>query len=531
MKLFNRIVLLVTVTTCCLLSGCNPPIYNQTENNIADQKQRMTDAIKKSDHDARTLPALVIKQGLYVDKTPVSLMHEPSWLKNRIILRGNTLPFSYYSRTVATGGGPHVLTRYQSGLNANSTISMNYSGTVKGALDLLAAKTGYSYAINDNDIYWQAFVTKTFDIAFMPGTSDYMMGKSGAGGSGATPQGGTNSSGATAFLDDSSGAQYNSLKGTLSIWEDLRTTITQLLSPDGKVMISQATTSVTVRDRPSNIELISQYIENFNKHLSTQVLVKIQILDILLSSDFDYGIDWNIVQRALGNSNYALQANFGTPVAITALTGKALPIVGFPINGAVNQTTGTWFSAVVTALKQQGKVSIVSEPRVVCLNNQVSSIRLVSQEGYLASVQISSFGGSSSSATNNSNQVTSQITPGTLITGLTLYILPKIMGNKVYLQVNADLSNNNGFQNISSTAETTATSSIIQVPNVSQKQFNQRSVIASGDTLILSGFRRVTNQTGAMQLFSSQSLGGKASKQANAETIVLITPIILPGAT
>lgn len=531
MNLLNRVSLCIISVMFFLLAACHEPVYNQTENNIAEIKGRIANKVKTEYPSAsQKPPALVVKEGLYIDGTPISLAKQPSWLKNRIVLRGDELPFSYYSRMVATGGGPQVLIRYQGGLNQTAKVSMNYSGTVKGALDLLSAKTGYSYSINGNDIYWQAFITKTFDIAFMPGTSDYMMGKSSGAGAGAVPLGGSQSTSATGFLDDSSASQYSNLQGKLSIWDDLRTTISQLLSPDGKVMVSQATTSVTVRDKAANIELISQYIENFNKTLSSQVLVKIQVLDIILSNDFNYGINWNIVQRALGGSNYALQANYGTPVAITALTGAALPTVGFPINGSRDPTTGTWFSAVVTALQQQGRVSIVSEPRVVCLNNQVSAIRLVSQEGYLASLQITSFGGQSSSSSSASNQVTSQITPGTLITGLTLYILPKILGNKVYLQVNADLSNNNGFQSISSTAEPSDTSPVIQVPNVSQKQFNQRSVIASGDTLILSGFRRVVNQTGAMQLFNSQSLGGKASKQSNAETIMLITPIILHGA-
>jgi type II secretory pathway component GspD/PulD (secretin) len=140
---------------------------------------------------------------------------------------------------------------------------------------------------------------------------------------------------------------------------------------------------------------------------------------------------------------------------------------------------------------------------------------------------------SGSQTTINNNTVTSQITPGNVVTGLTLYILPKIMHGKVYLQVNADLSNLVTIQNISSqgngVATANSTAPIIQVPNLNQKQFNQRAVIGSGSTLILSGFRQVGNQTGAMQLFTSQDLGGKASQQQNAETILLITPIILHG--
>jgi MSHA biogenesis protein MshL len=533
MKLLNRVVVCSITILFFLLSGCHAPIYNKTENNIADVKERITSAVKNEGALAKGQPALVVKQGLYVDKTPVNLAREPSWLKNRIVLQGDDLPFSYYSRTIGGGGGPHVLTRYQTGLNASTKLSMSYSGTVKGALDLLATKMGYTYTINGNDVYWQAFLTRTYDVAFLPGTADYMMGKASGATSGAVAQGGTNSTSATGFLDDSSGSQYSSLGGKISVWDDVRNTIKQMLSPDGTVIVSQATTSVTVRDRISNLDIVGQYIQNMNKNLSAQVLVKIQVLEIILNDDFNYGINWNIVQNALGGTKYALQANYGTPVAITALTGASvLPTIGFPSPDATGVgVAGTWFSAVVSALQQQGRVSVVSEPRVVCMNNQVSSVRLVNQEGYLASIQISSFGGTgTTTAGANANQVTSQITPGTLITGLTLYILPKVMGDKVYLQVNADLSNNQGFKNISSSADTSAAGAqVIQVPTVAQKQFNQRSMIASGDTLILSGFRRVANRTGAMQLFGSQSLGGKASTQNNAETIVLITPIILHG--
>jgi type II secretory pathway component GspD/PulD (secretin) len=92
-----------------------------------------------------------------------------------------------------------------------------------------------------------------------------------------------------------------------------------------------------------------------------------------------------------------------------------------------------------------------------------------------------------------------------------------------------------GLTTISSTGQTITTNSqstgatAIQVPHVQQKQFNQRSVIASGDTLILAGFRQTNNVVGASQLFNSQALGGRTAQQTSTETVVLITPIILRG--
>jgi type IVB pilus formation R64 PilN family outer membrane protein len=537
--LYKRMVLLL-ITIALFLSGCNSPVYNQTEGNVADVKQRVDEARLKSNNSGKEPPALVVKEDPYVDKTPIDLAKQPAWLKNHIILRGDQLPFSYYSRSVVGGAGRNVLTRYQVGLDDTAKVSMNYSGTVKGALDLLAAKTGYVYSINGNSVYWQAFLTKTFDIAFMPGASDYMMGKSssGSGISNVSSGSGGGNTTVTAIIDDSASAQYSNLKGTLSIWKDLESTIKQLLSPQGSVMVSESTTSVTVRDRPTNLQLVDKYIANLNNTLSRQVLVKVQVLDVSLSNAFNFGINWQAVKTALGNQ-FQLNASYGTPISLSTLnpfvTTTPLPqngggAPGLPQFGTVNlANSSTGVTALINALTQQGKVSLVTEPRVICLNNNVSVIRIVQQAGYLASVQTTSLSGSASGGAS----ITTQVTPGTVVTGLTLYLLPKIMGEKVFLQVNADLSTNNGIATLSSTSGSSPssgnTSPVIQVPNVTQKQFNQRSVVNSGDTLILSGFRQVSNQANAMQMFQSQALGGKAAVEVTNETIVLITPIILHG--
>lgn len=527
--------IILLLASAFVLSACNSPVYNQTEGNVADTRLKTIAARHKFDTTGRPQPSLLVKRGLYVDTTPINLEHQPYWLANHIVIRGDQLPFSYYSRTIASGAGSNILTKYQIGLEPSVNVTLNYSGTIKGALDLLAAKTGYVYAIHTNSVYWQAFVTRTFDIAFMPGSSDYLLGKASSGGTstsgGAQSVGGTNGTVSNFTSTDSSESEYSSLKGTLSIWNDLNSTIKQLLSPDGKVIVSESTTTVTVRDRPTNVELISQYISNLNRSLSKQVLVKIQVLQVNLENDFTYGIDWGLIAKAFHNSPFIVNANYGTPVAITAFTpqpGQAnapagtslLPMFGTQGNGGTPS-----YTILLNALNQQGKTSVVSEPRVVCLNNQVSVIRIVKQNGYAASVQNTSL--ATGGGGTNVGTVTSQITPGTVITGLTLYILPKILKNNIYLQVNADLSTNDGFTNFSS--GTGANSAAIQLPNITEKHFNQRSMIHSGDTLILSGFRQVTNVANANQFITSQALGGKGSQEINSETIVLITPVVLNG--
>lgn len=513
--------ILLCFTTAFVLAACHSPVYNQTEGNVADVKLKIRDDVRKQDASVKPASPLVMKNGAYVDMTPISLEKQPSWLKGHIVLRGDQLPFSYYSRTISNGAASNILTKFQSGLDPSVVLAMSYSGTVKGALDLLASKTGYVYSVRGNTIYWQSVVTRTFDIAFMPGTTDYLMGK--ASGGGAATAGAANATTSNYTTSDSSDSEYSSMSGKLSIWTDLDTTIKQLLTPSGQVTVSQATTSVTVRDKPTNVELIGQYIANLNRNLTKQVLIKVQILDVTLQNDFDFGINWGLIANAFKNSPFQVNADYGTPVSIKAV-GTTVPLVfGTQGNG---QTPS--YTILFNALNQQGKTSVVTEPRVVCLNNQVSVVRIVEQEGYVASIENTSTGGGGTS-TAAQNTVTSQVTPGNLITGLTLYILPKILGKDVYMQVNADLSTNRGFTVLGGTVNPNITASQIQLPNIGEKHFNQRSVIRSGDTLILSGFRQVGNQANATQFLKSQALGGKGSQEVSRETIILITPIILSG--
>lgn len=509
-----------------ILTSCQSPVYNQAEANVADARIKTANARAKSDNSGRPKPALIIKEGPYVDTSPISLEKDPSWLHNHIVVRGDSLPFSYYSRTVATGAGSNVLTKYQTGLDPALLISLNYSGSVRGALDMIAAKTGYIYSIHHNKIYWQMYVTKTFDIAFMPGGTDYLMGK--ASGTSAQQSSGGIAGNNTAnySTSDSSDSEFSSLKGSLSIWRDLNFTIKEMLSDGGSVVVSEATSSVTVRDRPANIALIEQFISKINTNLAKQVLVKIQVLEVTLDSAFSFGIDWSLVIKGFHNSPFAINANLGTPITITDARTSALGIDQSTTNNP-DKTGIPGYKILLRQLSQQGKTSVVSEPRVVCLNNQVSVVRIIQNEGYVASIQNTSLPSGSTSGT--ASTVTSQVTPGMLTYGLTLYVLPKILNNKIFMQVNADLSTNNGFKVFPTSDNSAATNTQIQLPNITVKHFNQRSMIKSGDTLILSGFRQLTNRANANQFFTSQALGGKGAQMINTETIVLITPIILPG--
>src|SRR5271170_956920 len=101
MMLKKWIVLLLS--SVFVLVSCHSPVFNQTDGNVADVKIKVAKETHRADNIVKPLPPLLVKQGLYVDTTPINLQQRPSWLENHIVVRGDQLPFSYYSRLISSG--------------------------------------------------------------------------------------------------------------------------------------------------------------------------------------------------------------------------------------------------------------------------------------------------------------------------------------------------------------------------------------------------------------------------------------------
>lgn len=510
-----------------LITACGPTaMYQATSNNIAATQAQISQDKQKF---ATLSPDVVNNSGIYVNASPVAFNSSPSWLSAPIGLHGSVLPLSFYAAKIADASGTTV--SYDPSVRNNVPISLDYTGTVKGALSLLAAKTGYAFNIQGTNINWSNMVSRTFDISFMPGNSQYMVG--GQEGGNSTSNSSSNSSaggGATAYFgDDSNGSQYSALTGSLSVWSDLTDTLNKLKSKDGRVMVSEATTSVTVYDHPQNVAMMASYLNYLNHDLSKQVMLQVKVLEVDLNKSFNYGINWTLMYQTMG-AQFGIQgANLDNPVNVMPAGGTSGSNIdgftlGFP--GSDSRWDGT--SVVINALKQQGNVSIATENRVVTMNNQIAELGVNTLTGYLSQVSTTFTG-------TNGDFPTTSLTPGIVKTGFTLYILPKIQGHNVYLQITSNISNLLNIQSVcgsSNCSNTSASSSTanpnsatIQLPTITEKTFNQRSLVPTGNTLVIAGFKQLKDEADNDKMFTvPQSQGASNS---NVETVILITPTIL----
>ncbi|MBI5447478.1 MAG: secretin N-terminal domain-containing protein [Gammaproteobacteria bacterium] len=513
----SRLRLLAVSLIAAGLSSClTPPMYDdiQKEQSAVDKNIK-----KHTPIDDKKQKAVINNCGLYVDTTPISLKPPPAWLSQHIEIKGRMLPLDFYMRDLLKGTNGLVL--YQEPGLKDTLLSFNFKGTIKDALDYIAAQTNFAYDIHGRTVSWSRFMIKTFDISFMPGSTNYLLGQqqggSGSqGASGGGSSGGGNSSSSTNMVITGATSvtnQYSNITGKLSVWDDIKNTLKTLLSPEGKATISESTTSITIQDRPGSVHAIEKYLNQLNKELSRQVLIKIQVIDFTSHKGFDYGVDWNLIAGSLG-----VQGITSTPVAISGFDNTNSPAVSWVLLPAAAVSAGEGgppqpTKAFLNALNEQGKTTLVTQPSMVTLNNQVAEVYINTQTGYLAEVTTTVTGTSGTSQT--------ALTPGIVNSGFIFDVLPKIQGDKVYLQITGNISTPPSFTKATSGGQT------ISTPTIDEKRINQRTLVPSGGTLVLTGYRQISSSTAKNSFAGTGILGGVGASQTSAEGILLITPTIL----
>jgi general secretion pathway protein D len=231
--------------------------------------------------------------------------------------------------------------------------------------------------------------------------------------------------------------------------------------------------------------------------LPQQVLVEATIVEVKLSGDLKYGIDW-FFKNGFGNGDTG-KGSLTSSQSSTGFKYQVLDRLNNPL-------------ALLTALASDSRINVISSPSLMVLDNQSASIKVGDQ------VPIST-----SETTNTSNNTGNLITTSVQYrdTGVLLEVTPQIKdGGMVVLEINQDVSD-----------ASVTTSSGIQSPTINQRQIKTTVAVQSGETLVLGGLIRENKDlgdAGVPGLKDVPGLGllfGSTSKTSRrTELVVMITP-------
>lgn len=390
-------------------------------------------------------------------------------------------------------------------------VSLVYNGNLSGFLDVASARYSVYWEWNDNKVRFFRTATKTFRLVALPGDTTLSAKISNQSG-GSSGSGGTTSVGGTsASSSQEAGVSFSGL----SVWKGIEDAIKTMLTTSGKVVVTASTGTVTVTDTPQVLAQVEKFIEQQNAALGRQVVVNVRVLAVDLSNSDSYGINWNVVYNSLSqNFGWTLNNAFAPEVGASSLALKILGTAGAATNSNIKSWAGS--EAMIDALSKQGRVSQVTSASVTTLNNQPAPIQVGRQTSYLAS--------STTTIGTAGAPSTTTLQPGLITTGFSMNLVPHMLdGGRLLLQYAVDLSS------LLNLATVTSGGSSIQTPEIETRNFLQRVMLNSGDTLVVTGFEQ-SSMSGNMQGVgdaSNTALGGGVKGSKNKTVLViLIQPVI-----
>jgi len=278
---------------------------------------------------------------------------------------------------------------------------------------------------------------------------------------------------------------------------------TSFFSEKFRVVASKETNSIIIISAPQDYDKIMEVVRELDV-IRQQVLVEVLIIEINLSDDRSFGVDW----RALVDTGYGVdaiaQSNTGLMAQGLATGGLAGLTVGL-LNGTIPSVY-----AILNANRDTTNFKILSTPQLVTVDNNEATISIGEQIPFLTSSRVD----------QNNNVVQ---TFDYKDVGIDLKLTPHV--------------NKNGYitmeikQQIKKIVESTAT---LVNPSVFNRQITSRVTVKDERTIVLGGLIRddVTMVETKVPLLGDIPLLGIFFKKKSKQTIrtnlmVFITPHLI----
>ena len=299
---------------------------------------------------------------------------------------------------------------------------------------------------------------------------------------------------------------------------DVADSISKMKTSRGQINFDQRTNTLIMHDVQSNMDLIEDVIKTLDAP-TPQVLIEAKIIETDFNNTQNLGVDWTINSKASGS---IIPTTFPFH---TASSNKFDPFpIPFPGDKTVSNSTpftygtldSSGLSAALEMLSTRSDTNILSNPRIVTLDNQTAKITVGSQYPL-------------PSYTYNQEQAKMQLSGyNYLDIGIIFEVTPHI--------------NNAGLVTLDLNPKVTAITALVQVdpstpakvPELSTEEAKTKVMIRDGQTLVIAGLVKDTIQTTSSKVpfLGDIPFIGRAFKKSNdskvkTELIIFLTPHII----
>jgi type IV pilus assembly protein PilQ len=153
--------------------------------------------------------------------------------------------------------------------------------------------------------------------------------------------------------------------------EDLKDTISELLSEQGRLGIDERLNTLVVKDTHQYLEGIEEAIEQLDQK-APQVLIEVLIVNVKLTDELKMGVDWTIVGSKTATENITFTQDFDATTQLNPYGSLSFFVI-----------EGDWsFQGLLDFVKSQEDVTVLANPKVLVLSNQTATIESVEEIPY-----------------------------------------------------------------------------------------------------------------------------------------------------
>ena len=421
----------------------------------------------------------------------------------------------------ALGRTGQTMIQAEAGITGEVTVDFG-GGTVRAALTALLEPAGLFFEATASGIVVRQRQTVLYAI-------DYpQLTRSGSGSASITLGGATGGSGGNSHGIQNGAPQQNFTNGNTAsdatqvsisqenqntFWTTLEAELRTMLKEGDSLVLNRFSGVAQIAAPVKRHESIRAFIELVNRRITQQVEIEARIVEVTLRDEQKLGVDWDLAASTLDG----LRVQARAPLDVAGVGGTLLGANSFAATLGFGRA-----SAVIQALKQQGEVKTVAQPRLRALNNQTAFIKVGEDRPFFRLQQTTTL--QQPGATTAFNQTQETFSVSTITIGTILAVTPQIDGDRmITLDVLPAITR---LQAIVTSPDGRQTAPVTEV-----KQASTIVRLRDGETAIIGGLiSEETAETerripllGKLPVIGA-AFRSKANLRARTELVIFLTP-------
>ena len=407
------------------------------------------------------------------------------WLKKPSSVNAVELPFSVVLENLMSD--VNIPIYFSKDVQPSTPITLNFSSTRQDVLNSLSKESGYGIEFQNDRLEISKYITRVFTLNIPSGSMSGQLGSQG-----------TTSGEDSARVE---GQFLNIEYSDVGIVEEIADSLEKVLGggelAKQSISVSPALSSVTVKATIDQMQDIEYVIDHYQRELSKQVTIDIQMIEFRSNLGTERGIDWNIVKDT---GNGLLQFFIPGTSTISEGAGYGLAFTG----------TGKWTGtqSFIKVLEQQGSVATQTPITAMILSNQPAK---VTQQHIIPYIY-------EASSESSEGVISASVTRKTEVEGVDMMINTIVQDEYVSLRISGQL------QKITNRSTEKVGDIALGMLSTQKSEITFANKLRYGQTYVIASVKQATTTAEQTKSFWMEWFGGTGTRNETIETLVLLTP-------